>query len=76
MPCAHIILTKNVTLANFIKAYIHENIYVKILISLTLKFYIISDIIDKNLSNANLECEVNTRTHNIMCKMLSTWEFF
>jgi hypothetical protein len=35
MPCAHVILTQNVTLANFIKAYIHENIYVKILISLT-----------------------------------------
>jgi hypothetical protein len=77
MPCAHVILTKNVSLANFIKAYTHENIYVKIQISLTLKFYdIISDIIDKNLSNANLECEVNTRTHNIMSNLLCTWEFF
>jgi hypothetical protein len=61
----------------YTKAYIHENIYVKILISLTLKFYdIISDIIDKNLSNANLECEVNTRTHNIMSNLLCTWEIF
>jgi hypothetical protein len=29
MPSAHVILIENATLANFIKAYIHENIYVK-----------------------------------------------